>query len=197
VSEFVEECRREWKRLGVPDPLANEMAADLEADLEEAAAEGASAEEVLGSGAFDPRSFAAAWASERGLVRSPRPTPTAAPRRSRAVAVAAAFALIAIVGLMLAVFAVHGSSVKVAVASVGRPGLGVVVPPRLGVVPVPRVVGPRIGVVPGPGARMVVAGGSRLDLRPVGVLLLLVGVVGLLATLLYWAPWARARRLSG
>ena len=33
MSQFVEECRREWKRLGVPDPVANEMAADLAADL--------------------------------------------------------------------------------------------------------------------------------------------------------------------
>jgi hypothetical protein len=40
VSEFVDECRREWRRLGVPDPVANEMAADLTADLEEAEAEG-------------------------------------------------------------------------------------------------------------------------------------------------------------
>jgi len=65
VIEFVEECRQEWKRLRVPDPVANEMAADLEADLKEAEAEGASAEEVLGSGAFDPRSFAASWAAAR------------------------------------------------------------------------------------------------------------------------------------
>jgi len=40
VNEFVEECRREWRRLGVPDPIANEMAADLTADIEEAEAEG-------------------------------------------------------------------------------------------------------------------------------------------------------------
>ena len=38
MNEFVEECRREWNRLGVPDPVANEMAAELEADLEEAEA---------------------------------------------------------------------------------------------------------------------------------------------------------------
>jgi hypothetical protein len=48
VSEFVEECRREWRRLRVPDLVANEMAAYLAADLREAEAEGASAEEVLG-----------------------------------------------------------------------------------------------------------------------------------------------------
>ena len=73
MNEFVEECRQEWKRLHVPDPIANEMAADLEADLKEAEAEGASPEEVLGSGAFDPRSFAASWAAERGVAQ-----PTAA-----------------------------------------------------------------------------------------------------------------------
>jgi hypothetical protein len=43
VNEFIEECRREWRRLGVPDPIANEMAADLVADIEEAESEGGTA----------------------------------------------------------------------------------------------------------------------------------------------------------
>jgi len=72
VSQFVEECRREWKRLRVPRALADEMAEDLAADLREAEADGASEEEVLGSGASDPRAFAAAWANERGIVRPRR-----------------------------------------------------------------------------------------------------------------------------
>jgi hypothetical protein len=59
VSHFINECRREWKRLRVPDPVADEMAADLAVDLQEAEAEGVTPEEVLGSGASDPRSFAA------------------------------------------------------------------------------------------------------------------------------------------
>jgi hypothetical protein len=71
VSQFVEECRREWKRLRVPSTIADEMANDLAADLEEAEADGATAEDVLGSGASDPRAFAAAWASERGIARTP------------------------------------------------------------------------------------------------------------------------------
>src|SRR5579864_4893833 len=71
VSEFVDECRREWRRLGVPDPVANEMAADLTADLEEAEAEGGSPEDVLGNSAFDPRRFAAAWAAARGVTGPP------------------------------------------------------------------------------------------------------------------------------
>jgi hypothetical protein len=68
VTSFVEECRREWRRLGVPDPIAEEMAADLTADLEEAEAEGAAPEDVLGSGVSDPKAFAASWAMERGVV---------------------------------------------------------------------------------------------------------------------------------
>jgi hypothetical protein len=43
MTAFVEECRREWKRLGVPDLLAEEMATELEADLAEAEADGVSA----------------------------------------------------------------------------------------------------------------------------------------------------------
>ena len=57
MSQFVEECRREWRRLRVPSALADEMAEDLAADLREAEADGASEEEVLGSGASDPRAF--------------------------------------------------------------------------------------------------------------------------------------------
>ena len=71
MIDFVEECRREWRRLGVPDPIANEMAADLSADIEEAEAEGGSAEDVLGNSVFDPRRFAAAWARARGVIGRP------------------------------------------------------------------------------------------------------------------------------
>lgn len=66
MNAFVEECRYEWKRLGVPDVLADEMAAELEADLAEAEADGISAAELLGES--EPRRFAATWATERGLV---------------------------------------------------------------------------------------------------------------------------------
>src|SRR5262245_8614439 len=71
MTDFVEQCRGEWKRLGVPDPLAEEMAEDLASDLREAEAEGVSAEELLGSSFFDPSSFAATWAAERGIVPTP------------------------------------------------------------------------------------------------------------------------------
>jgi hypothetical protein len=71
MSDFVEQCRGEWRRLGVPDPVADEMAADLASDLGDAEAEGVSADEFLGSSAFDPRSFAASWAAERGIIPEP------------------------------------------------------------------------------------------------------------------------------
>lgn len=189
MSEFVEECRREWRRLGVPDPVANEMAADLEADLEEAEAEGVSAEEVLGSGAFDPRSFAAAWAAERGVIQPP-PSGQTHRRRSRiapAFVAIAAFALVAIVGAVL-VFASPSRSERLAVASVFPLRPGVVGPPRLRLLP-PREVVP----LPAPGSRArvfpVAVRGSGLDLRPIGLLLMIVGIVGLIVSMLYRSPW--------
>jgi hypothetical protein len=103
VNQFVEECRREWKRLRVPDPVADEMAAELTADLDEAAAEGASPEEVLGRGASNARSFAALWAAERGVI--PQRSTGLLPRRSVTLAVTTAFTIIAAVGAALVIFA--------------------------------------------------------------------------------------------
>jgi hypothetical protein len=91
MTDFVEQCRLEWRRLGVPDSLAEEMAADLAADLGEAEAEGHSAEEFLGS---DPRSFAASWAAERGIVPAP---PSRGNARRRPLVLVAFTALAAIV----------------------------------------------------------------------------------------------------
>src|SRR5262249_34388998 len=68
MTDFVEQCRVAWKRLGVPDPVAEEMAEDLASDLRAAEADGVSAEELLGTSVHDPSSFAASWASERGIV---------------------------------------------------------------------------------------------------------------------------------
>src|SRR3954447_15689200 len=78
MTAYVEECRQEWKRLGVPDPLAEEMATELESDPAEGQGAGISATEILGESA--PRRFAANWASERGLVSEPAP-----PRKRRRV----------------------------------------------------------------------------------------------------------------
>ncbi len=98
MSDFVDQCRREWKRLRVPDPVAEEMAADLAADLREAEADGVSAEELLGSSVFDPRSFAASWAAERGVIPGAPRRATAARKPLALLALAAVFALASIVG---------------------------------------------------------------------------------------------------
>jgi hypothetical protein len=71
MSDFVQQCRAEWTRLGVPGAPVEEMAAELASDLGEAESEGLSAEEVLGRDASDPRAFAASWAAERGIVPEP------------------------------------------------------------------------------------------------------------------------------
>ena len=201
MSEFVEECRREWKRLRVPDPVANEMAADLEADLAEAEAEGDSPEQVLGSGAFDPRSFAASWAAARG-VAAPAPdpppppyahvTPTDPALRPTEVAVPglrvgerpsprprvtwmAAVAAAAVLAVLL---------VGLALAGVRSGSSSMAVPARFGVGPTPAPpASPQSFVVArgfGPGDH----------LRAVGAFVLVVGLLCLVFAALYWSPWA-------
>lgn len=101
MTDFVEQCRAEWRRLGVPDELAEEMATDLTADLAEAAAEGVSAEEFLGSSVLDPRAFAASWAGERGIVPEP-------PRRKRARRRPLALVAFTVVAAIVLVFAALG-----------------------------------------------------------------------------------------
>lgn len=181
MNEFVDECRREWRRLGVPDPVANEMAADLTADLDEAEAEGGSPEDVLGTSAFDPRRFAAAWAAARGVtsppileVPAPRPTPWA-------------IALTVCVGVVivlagLALF-VGSSSRSVAVATrriVPGPGPLRLLAPGQG-----RLVGPGRFILPIVG----------MDFHPLAWMLFLVGVVGLgLIAVVYWSGWSGLRR---
>ncbi len=115
MNDFVEQCRREWKRLRVPDPIANEMAADLQADLDEAAAEGASPEAVLGSGAFDAPAFAASWAAERGFV-APEPQPRV---RSPLLVGIAVSVLVAVVGFALV--SVHASTSVARAPATDRP----------------------------------------------------------------------------
>jgi hypothetical protein len=106
MSDFVEQCRAEWRRLGVPDPLAEEMAGDLAADLSEAEAEGVSAEEFLGGGSvFDPTTFAASWAAERGIIPTP---PARGDVRHRPFVLVAFTALAAITVIVSALLLVTG-----------------------------------------------------------------------------------------
>ena len=106
MNDFIEQCRSEWRRLKVPATVADEMAAELAADLEQAEAEGVPEEEVLGSGAFDPRSFAASWASARGVVQSRRK------RRYVVAAIVTGLTLLAVVGALVTVGPWPGAKTK-------------------------------------------------------------------------------------
>lgn len=115
MSDFVEQCRAEWKRLGVPESIAEEMAADLASDIREAEADGVSVEELLGSSASDPRAFAASWATERGLVKMRRGPGNG--RRGRLALVA--FTGIAAIALIVAALLLATGEPKVALVTSG------------------------------------------------------------------------------
>ncbi len=118
MNDFVERCLREWKRIGVPEAVANEMAVDLDADLRDAAADDVAPEEVLGNGIFDPPSFARSWAAARGVI-PPAHVPVARREgRSIAAIVLAGFAILCVAFVALVVF--HRAA-RAAVA-IQRPG---------------------------------------------------------------------------
>jgi hypothetical protein len=147
------------------------MAADLAADLTEAEAEGVSAEEVLGRSAFDPRSFAASWAAERGVILS-------APhqqRASRKPPILAVLATLAVIGLIVtALVALPGRSRSVAVART---------PPHVRVPLAP----------PAPSGPFVLHGGpSALDALA-WILLLMVAILGVIVAGWLWSRWVRLR----
>jgi len=173
VRSFVKECRREWKRLRVPDAVANEMAADLTADLNEAKAEGASIEDVLGNSAFDPRSFARSWAAERGVSQPPT-GPAASSHRWLLLAAIAAIA-VALVGALMVIAPKPRFSIKS--SSSGLAG-----------VPHPSFRGPP----PGLAAH---AGAVADHVHALGVLVLIVGIVAMIATLVW--VWRTRAASSG
>jgi len=174
VKRFVKECRREWKRLRVPDSVANEMAADLTSDLAEAEAEGASIEDVLGSSAFDPRSFAASWAAERGVSQPPT-APAGSPPRWWPLAAIAAIA-VALVGALMVI------APKPRVQIVSSSG---------GLAAVPHTL--FRGPPPGLAAH---ANTVAVHVHELGGLILIVGIVAMIATLV-WIWRSRAGGGSG
>jgi hypothetical protein len=151
----------------VPDAVANEMAADLEADLAEAAADGAAPEEVLGNGVFDPRSFAASWAAERGVI-PPASSTGGQAKQPLILAAIAALAVIAVTGAALAIFVRSGS-------------VAMVPSPRRRLSPPPDI------------SQALHAHLSALDVRRIGATLLLVGLVGIGLSALYWFAWGGRR----
>ena len=169
MSDFVEQCRREWKRLGVPDPLAEEMASDLASDLRDAEADGVSAAELLGDSAFDPRSFAASWAAERGIVPVP-PSAGKARRRPLVLVVFTAVAAIALIGTALLLLT-------------GEPKVSLVKS---------RPTPPSLSSPLGPGtSRSVVHSASAA--APIEWILLLLAIVALGFAAWLWAGSARSR----
>jgi hypothetical protein len=200
VNPFVEECRREWKRLGVPDAVANEMAADLEVDLAEAEADGTSAEEVLGTGAFDAPAFAAAWAAERGVIPQPAPSPPPTrARRSRAPYAIAGFAVVALVGLVLVLLPQPTVSARMALGVNARvapwsirhkariDGQGRLVLPSVR----PAIIVP--APLPAGSSQVVVANTNWVVLRIIGIVLLVIGIGGTVLTTLYMVRGSRHR----
>lgn len=185
MNRFVDQCRSEWRRLGVPDAVANEMAADLTADLEEAEAEGASPEEVLGNGVFDPRSFAASWATARGVVPTDHRAPRIAGRGRWIVLVSALISFFAALAGLVIVGHVAGTAVAAAVVR------------RAENLPNPRTFfgPPAIRVGPGLPGRLLILNSRAF--QALGLVLLAIGLVGLAVTLWMWKPWAARRRRAG
>ena len=173
MSDFVEQCRSEWRRLGVPDPLAEEMASDLASDLSDAAADGVSAEELLGSSTFDPRSFAASWAAERGII------PAAPGRRNarRRPLVLVAFTALAALALIVAALLLLTGRPTVAVAVSRATGA------RLPTAP------PAFFVPPGPSRQVLHTSAAA----PVAWLLLFLAIVALGFAAWLWSSWGRSR----
>jgi len=171
MSDFVEQCRREWKRLGVPDPLADEMAADLSVDLEEAAAEGVSTEELLGSGAFDPASFAASWAAERGVI----PAAPDGPRGRRRPRVLVAFTALAALTLVVAALLLLTGEPKISLVTTRS---GSHTPPAPG------------SFVPPTVQRQVLHTNNAS--APVEWILLFLATVALAFAVWLWASWSRS-----
>ena len=173
MNEYVAECRREWSSLGVSRSMADEMAAELEADLDEAP----SLDEALGPDAADARAFARRWALERGVV----PTPRRGLHAGFAAALAA-LALTAIAGALLMVFSSPSRSERFAVAKV--PQIVSVGPQRVWSGPPLRVtfepVAVAIKAAPPPLVQLVPIDDSGADGDTVGLVLLIVGLAGFL-----------------
>jgi hypothetical protein len=155
------------------------MAADLEADLAEARADGVSPEEVLGNGYFDAECFAASWAIARGVVSvTPRDRNTIR-IRSLVLALGALLgAVVAGAGFLILVRPRFGSQAIAAAAPVGR---------RFSRPPPSIFVNPHQFLFSGPG--------SAVD--PLGWVLLIAGLIGLVATLWFWRPWSSHRDGTG
>jgi hypothetical protein len=174
MSEFVEECRRHWRRLRVPDAVAAEMAEELSADLADAEAEGITPAEVLGTAALDPRWFAESWAAERGAV------PGSPPRRRLVPTVLTVLLAVGLTGATLAIFARSSPTA-------GKPVAVVLPAPTTG----------RIGVWITPSDGRFASGttSSRTTAQVVGVCLVIAALGGAVSVLAVSLPIGRRASL--
>jgi hypothetical protein len=191
VNDFVEQCRREWKRLGVPDSVAEEMATELTADLNEAEADGVSARELLGNAATDPRSLAASWAHERAVIALAGST-ARLPRRTLILVAIAALTIITALGAGLVLLASPQASARQAASSALLPGTGptairVIAPPPISPDGLLRW-SARDGLV-----TVTPIGGSGVEVHTVGSILLIVGIAGISTSLLLLLWSSRTR----
>jgi hypothetical protein len=127
---------------------------------------------------FDPRSFAAAWASERGVV----PLPPAAPHRERRTLVAAVIGALAIAALAagVAILSTRHGAAQVALAApfTIRPAIAAhrLHPLR------PNAPIPRLFLTP-------VRGRIGVDHHSTGWILLVIGLAGMSASAIVWQRW--------
>ena len=185
MNKFVEQCRHEWKRLGVPDSVAEEMTAELAADLNEAEADGVSARELLGNAATDARSFAASWADERAVI--PLAGATARlPGRTLILAAIAALTIITAVGAGLVLLASPQATAPPAASDVL-----LAAPPEPTSIPVSAqlpVVSPdglhRVWIASDGLVTVRPTGGSGVEIHTAGSILLIVGIAGVITSLL-------------
>ena len=95
MSSVTDECRKTWRELGVRRVVIEELAAELEADLADAEADGISADAFVG---HDPSALARQWATERGRARA----------RLRVLLTAIVAVIGAIPGASFGLFAAYG-----------------------------------------------------------------------------------------
>jgi len=150
------------------------MAADLASDLNEAEAEGVSAEELLGSSSFDPRSFAASWASERGII----PAPSDQGKARRRPVILVAFTALAAVALVVAALLLLTGEPRVGVVAVGTKQ--------------PHVPPPAFFVRPNADRQVFQTSAST----PVEWILLMLAIVALGFAAWLWSGWGRSPRPS-
>jgi len=168
MSEFVQQCRQEWSRLGVPDPIAEEITIELAADLRDAEAAGMWTEEYLGASAADPRAFAASWAAERDVIPAP-----AARGRDRKPLVLIAFTAAAALTLVVAAVLLITGEPRIGVATTTkRPSFS------------PTLAGP------GPSVTRHVAGANAS--APVEWILLAGAAIALGFAAWLWRTWNRS-----